>query len=58
MFATVDKDGKTFTIFTHMPVRDESQGIFYVSEGDCEVLEHIQFPDLTWENSPKEIKLG
>lgn len=56
MFVAKDKDG-TCALYEKEPVRDTLYGVFFPSDGECEILEHVQFEDVTWENSPKEIKM-
>ena len=56
MFVARDKDG-TCALYETRPVRDTLYGVFLPSSGDCEILEHVQFEDVTWENSPKEIQM-
>ena len=57
MFVARDQDG-TCTLYEKKPIRDTLYGVFFPKDdSDCEILEHVQFEDVTWENSPKEIKL-
>ena len=52
MWIARDRDGGLY-IYANEPTRSE-YGFFY-SEGDGEFLPNVFFPEVTWENSPKEL---
>ena len=53
-----DKDGKVF-MFNNNPKRVDDEGIFSNNfyDGLCTELDSSLFSEITWENSPKKIKL-
>ena len=63
MWIARDKNGELY-VYKHKPIRDEELGSFYaekISEVFDRVwddLDHLRdgfFPEVTWENSPKEL---
>lgn len=52
MWIARDRDGGLY-IYANEPTRSE-YGFFY-SEGDGEFLPNVFYPEVTWENSPKEL---
>ena len=54
MWIARDKNKHLF-IYTEKPVRDEFDSTFFTG-GECFELNKDEFPEVTWENSPMEIK--
>ena len=62
LFIARDKDGTLF-VYNHYPVKDKKLEIFRIDESyedsnnDGIIIDSELFPEVTWENSPKPVKI-
>lgn len=55
IYVARDQDNRLY-MYTVIPNKNEEEGIFIMSSGTCLELPGTLFPDITYENSPKQFK--
>jgi len=61
LYIARDKDGKLF-LYNYLPNRNNDSGNFMVEvddmwDGEIMSIDPELFPEVTWENSPKQVEL-
>lgn len=55
IYVARDLDNRLF-MYTVIPNKNEKEGIFVMNSGICLELPGTLFPDITYENSPKQFR--
>lgn len=58
MWIARDVNDNSLYLYTHRPTKDEKGGIFNMISGEMHKLPSRFFPDVSWENSPQEVKVN
>lgn len=56
LYIARDKDG-ILNLFTDEPPKIEEKGAFWLASGSFMWIDQKLFPEVTWENSPRKVKI-